>query len=62
MDKKEFKEKMYKKLYDSVGFLVTNNNFLPKSIGNVNLKLSKKELAKLTDILWYIAHSELWKD
>ena len=62
MNEKEFKEKMYAKLYDSIGFLVTNHTFLPKSIGNVNLKLSKKELAKLTDILWYIAHSELWKD
>ena len=62
MDKKEYKEKMYAKIYDSVGFLVTNHSFLPKSIGKVNLRLSKKELAKLTNILWYIAHSELWKD
>lgn len=62
MDKKEYKEKMYAKIYDSVGFLVTNHSFLPKSIGKVNLRLSKKELTKLTNILWYIAHSELWKD
>ena len=62
MDKKEYKEKMYAEIYDSVGFLVTNHSFLPKSIGKVNLRLSKKELTKLTNILWYIAHSELWKD
>ena len=36
----EYKEKMYAKLYDSVGFLVTNYTFLPKSIGKVNLKLN----------------------
>ena len=42
MNEKEFKEKMYAKLYDSIGFLVTNHTFLPKSIGKVNLKLSKK--------------------
>ena len=62
---KEFKEKMYKKLYDSVGFLVTNHSILPKHVDRVykvNLRLSKKELTKLTDILWYLAHSELWKD
>tara|TARA_B100000925_G_C21953203_1_gene449941 strand:+ start:404 stop:592 length:189 start_codon:yes stop_codon:yes gene_type:complete len=62
MNKEEYKEKMYAKIYDSVGFLVTNHSFLPKSIGKVNLRLSKKELTKLTNILWYIAHSELWKD
>ena len=57
MNKEEYKEKMYAKIYDSVGFLVTNHSFLPKSIGKVNLRLSKKELTKLTNILWYIAHS-----
>ena len=62
MDKKEYKEKMYAKIYDSVGFLVTNHSFLPKSIGKVNLRLSINVLTKLTNLLWYIAHSELWKD
>ena len=65
MNEKEYKEKMYAKLYDSIGFLVTNHSMLPKHIDRVykvDLRLSKKELAKLTDILWYIAHSELWKD
>jgi len=61
MDKK-LKEEIYSKLYDSVGYLVTHQSNLPKSIGKIKLKLTKKELAKLTDILWYIAHSELWKD
>lgn len=58
---KEFKEKMYSKLYDSIGFIVTNQSMLPKSIGKLDLRLNKKELSKLTDILWYLAHSELWK-
>ena len=42
MNEKEYKEKMYAKIYDSVGFLVTNHSFLPKSIGKVNLKLTLK--------------------
>jgi len=58
---KEFKQKMYSKLYDSIGFVVTNQSMLPKSIGKVDLRLNKKELSKLTDILWYLAHSKLWK-
>ena len=58
MDKK-LKEKIYSKLYDSVGFLVTNQSILPKSICKVDLRLNKKELAKLTNILWFISHTRL---
>tara|TARA_R100000781_G_C4036584_1_gene112496 strand:- start:497 stop:700 length:204 start_codon:yes stop_codon:yes gene_type:complete len=64
MDNK-LKEEIYAKLYDSAGFLITHHSILPKYIDRVykvDLRLSKKEIAKLTNILWYIAHSELWKD
>ena len=56
---KKLKEKIYSKLYDSVGFLVTNQSILPKSICKVDLRLNKKELAKLTNILWFISHTRL---
>ena len=56
---KKLKEKIYSKLYDSVGFLVTNQSILPKSISKVDLRLNKKELAKLTNILWFISHTRL---
>ena len=59
---KELKEKIYSKLYDSVGYLMTNHSDLPKTIGKIKLRLNKKEIDKLSNILWYIAHSELWKD
>ena len=39
---KELKEKIYSKLYDSVGYLMTNHSDLPKSIGKVKLRLNKK--------------------
>ena len=54
---KKLKEKIYSKLYDSVGFLVTNQSILPKSICKVDLRLNKKELAKLTNIHWFISHT-----
>ena len=41
---------------------MTNHSDLPKTIGKIKLRLNKKEIAKLSNILWYIAHSELWKD
>ena len=56
---KKLKEKIYSKLNDSVGFLVTNQSILPKSICKVDLRLNKKELAKLTNILWFISHTRL---
>ncbi len=61
MNKKEFKEKMYSEIYDSAGYLAMNHNYLPKSIGNIDLRLNDKEIAKLKNIIWYIAHSKLWK-
>jgi len=37
-----------------------NHNLLPKCIGEIDLRLNKKEIKKLKNILWYIAHSKLW--
>ena len=62
MDKKEFKEKIYSEIYDSASYLAMHHNYLPKSIGKIDLRLSDKEIAKLKNIIWYIAHSKLWKD
>ncbi len=54
---KKLKEKIYLRLYDSVGFLVTNQSILPKSVCKIDLRLNKKELSKLTNILWFISHT-----
>jgi len=58
---KKFKEKMYSEIYDSASYLAMNHNYLPKSIGKIDLRLNDKEIAKLKNIIWYIAHSKLWK-
>ena len=54
------KEEIYSEIYDSAGYLVMNHNLLPKCIGEIDLRLNKKEIKKLKNILWYIAHSKLW--
>ena len=56
------KEKIYSEIYDSAGYLVMNHNLLPKCIGEIDLRLNKKEIKKLKNILWYIAHSKLWSE
>lgn len=58
---KKIKEEIYSKLYDSATYLLMNHELLPKSIEKIDLKLNKKEIKKLKNIIWYIAHSELWK-
>ena len=55
------KEKIYSEIYDSASYLAMNHNYLPKSIGEIDLRLNKKEIKKLKNIIWYIAHSKLWK-
>ena len=55
------KEEIYSEIYDSAGYLVMNHNLLPKCIGEIDLRLNKKEIKKLKNILWYIAHSKLWE-
>ena len=54
------KEDIYSEIYDSAANLVMNHNLLPKCIGEIDLRLNKKEIKKLKNILWYIAHSKLW--
>jgi len=56
------KEDVYSKIYDSAGYLVMNHKLLPKCIGEIDLRLNKKEIKKLKNILWYIAHSKLWSE
>ena len=56
------KEEIYSEIYDSAGYLVMNHNLLPKCIGEIDLRLNKKEIKKLKNILWYIAHSKLWSE
>ena len=58
---KKIKEEIYAKLYDSATYLLMNHECLPKSIEKIDLKLNKKEIEKLKNIIWYIAHSKLWK-
>ena len=58
---KKIKEEIYSKLYDSATYLLMNHELLPNSIEKIDLKLNKKEIKKLKNIIWYIAHSELWK-
>ena len=62
---KQIKESIYSKLYDSSDYLLDNHALLPKSIKvkneTIDLKLNKQDIAKLKNIIWYIAHSKLWK-
>ena len=58
---KKTKEEIYAKLYDSATYLLMNHESLPKSIEKTDLRLNKKEREKIKDIIWFIAHSKLWK-
>ena len=55
------KEEIYAKIFDAATNLLVWNNDLPKSIGNLDIKLNKKDITKLQNIVWYISHSKLWK-
>ena len=52
----------YSKLFDAASNLLVWNSELPENVGNLNIRLKKKDIKKIQNILWYIAHSELWKD
>ena len=58
---KKIKEEIYAKLYDSATYLLMNHESLPKSLEKIDLRLNKKEIEKLKNIIWFIAHSKLWK-
>ena len=59
---KQIKEETYSKIFDATTNLLVWNSSLPESIGNLDIRLNKKEIKKLQNIVWYIAHSKLWKD
>tara|TARA_B100000212_G_scaffold87570_1_gene63921 strand:- start:772 stop:954 length:183 start_codon:yes stop_codon:yes gene_type:complete len=55
------KKQIYKKVQNSALNLLVWNNDLPDNIGNLNIKLTKEEIAKLKNIVWYIQNKKLWK-
>ena len=55
------KKQIYKKVRNSALNLLVWNNDLPDSIGNLNIKLTKEEIAKLKNIVWYIQNKKLWR-
>ena len=54
------KKQIYKKVRNSALNLLVWNNDLPDSIGNLNIKLTKDEIAKLKNIVWYVQNKKLW--
>ena len=54
------KKQIYKKVQNSALNLLVWNNDLPDSIGNLNIKLTKEEIAKLKNIVWYVQNKKLW--
>ena len=57
---KQIKKENYSKILKSILNLLVWNNELPKSIGNLDIKLSKKELKRFKNIVWYIQNKKLW--
>ncbi len=54
------KKQIYKKVLNSALNLLVWNNDLPDSIGNLNIKLTKNEINKIKNIIWYIQNKKLW--
>lgn len=61
MNEHKNKKQIYKKVQNSALNLLVWNNDLPDSIGNLNIKLTKEEIAKLKNIVWYIQNKKLWR-
>ena len=55
------KKQIYKKVQNSALNLLVWNNELPDSIGNLNIKLTKDEINKIKNIIWYVQNKKLWK-
>ena len=55
------KKRIYKKVQNSALNLLVWNNDLPDSIGSLNIKLTKEEIAKLKNIVWFIQNKKLWR-
>ena len=53
------KKQIYKKVQNSALNLLVWNNDLPDSIGSLNIKLTKEEIAKLKNIVLYIQNKKL---
>ena len=53
-------EKTYSKIFDSASNLLVWNSDLPKTVGKLDIRLNKKEIKKLQNIIWYISHEKLW--
>ena len=58
------KEEIYSKILDSILNLLVWNNELPEYIGNLEIRLNKKELKRFQkrykNIIWYIQNKKLW--
>ena len=57
---KQIKKRTYSKILNSILNLLVWNNELPESIGNLDIRLSKKELKRFKNIVWYIQNKKLW--
>tara|TARA_R100001440_G_scaffold22004_1_gene35903 strand:+ start:372 stop:560 length:189 start_codon:yes stop_codon:yes gene_type:complete len=55
------KKQIYKKVQNSALNLLIWNNDLPESIGSLKVKLTKEELEKLKNIVWFIQNKKLWR-
>ena len=55
-------EKTYSKIFDSASNLLVWNSDLPKTVGKLDIRLNKKEIKKLQNIIWYISHSKLYSE
>ena len=55
-------EKTYSKIFDSASNLLIWNSDLPKTVGKLDIRLNKKEIKKLQNIIWYISHSKLYSE
>ena len=55
------KKQIYKKVQNSALNLLVWNNDLPDSIGSLNIKLTKEEIVKLKNIVWFIQNKKLWR-
>ena len=60
------KEEIYSKILDSILNLLVWNNELPEYIGNLEIRLNKKELKKFQkrykNIIWFIQNKKLWSE
>ena len=60
------KEEIYSKILDSILNLLVWNNELPEYIGNLEIRLNKKEIKRFQkrykNIIWFIQNKKLWSE